>query len=167
MSKSQKIKPILLIAGEGGHLEQVRRFHAQNHVHCNNPFIVITDDQAKNVEFGCEVIRMKNLSEYSKQRTFINQILFVLLLLLELIKVFILVFKLKPQGTIMFGPLFCLPFAICSKVLGVKTVFIETWSKFFEPTKTAKFCKNIVNRIYFQNKTLKKKLPTGIYGGKL
>lgn len=163
-----KNKPIiLLIAGEGGHLEQARRFNQMHKDMSDAKFIIITDEKNETIKLDCEVVRMKNISAITKKRSIVNVFLFSIILFFESIKVLHLLLKIKPKGLIAFGPLMCFPFIIIAKLLRIKCVFIETWSKFFEPTLTVKYCKFLVDRVYFQNKTLNKKLPKAIYGGKL
>jgi len=160
-------KSVLLIAGEGGHLEQARRFNEMNQKLVNGEFIVVTDEQEKNVKLSCEVIRMKNISALTKQRTIRNMMAFMVLFTIEFVKTLYILFKTRPCGVIAFGPIFCLPFIFWARVSGLKAVYIETWSKFYEPTITAKICNKLAHRIYIQNITLKDKLVNGIYGGRL
>mgnify|MGYP000453316050 CR=1 FL=1 len=160
-------KPILLIAGEGGHLEQARRFYEINNKLDNTKFIIVTDEQLKNISIGCEVTRMKNISRFTKQRSLINLLIFIFFFVVEFIKTLFFILKVRPSGVVAFGPIFCLPYITWARILGLKTVYIETWSKFYEPSITATICQKIVHRIYIQNITLKEKLREGIYSGKL
>lgn len=165
--EKDKTNPILLIAGEGGHLEQARRFNELNKEYAEQEFIVVTDEQERNVNLCCDVVRMNNISALTKQRTLINVLMFMPLFIIEFFKVLSIILKNKPHGVIAFGPIFCVPFIFWARILGLKTVYIETWSKFYEPTITAKICKRIAHRVYIQNITLKDKLSEGIYAGKL
>ena len=165
--KQNTVKPILLIAGEGGHLEQARRFFELNKQLDNTNFLIVTDEQMKNVNLTCEVVRKNNISSYTKQRSAINLVIFFFYFILEFISALFLIIKVRPSGVVAFGPIFCLPYIVWARILGLKTVYIETWSKFYEPSITAKICQKLVHRIYIQNTSLKERLSKGIYGGKL
>lgn len=160
-------KPILLVAGEGGHLEQARRFSVLDASDDNPKFIVVTDDQLNNIPFQCQVERNKNISSYTKVRTVANLTLFFFLFAIHFFKSLYFILKVRPSGVVAFGPAFCFPYIFWARLLGFKTVYIETWSKFYEPSITAKISQKISHRIYIQNSTLKEKLPKAIYGGRL
>jgi beta-1,4-N-acetylglucosaminyltransferase len=164
--KKYKVKPILLVAGEGGHLEQARRFNKLNSEYAQE-FIVITDEQQNNIKFNCTVVRMKNISRLLKQRSFLNLMQFFFLFSIQFIRVLRVIVRTKPHGVVAFGPIFCVPFIFWARILRLNTVYVETWSKFYNPSITAKVCIKIAHRLYIQNITLKNKLRNSIYAGKL
>ena len=63
------------------------------------------------------------------------------------------------------GPV--VPFAIVGRLLGIKTVFIETFTRVTRPSLTGRIMYRLADRFFYQWKSLEPCFPKGIYGGPL
>ena len=63
------------------------------------------------------------------------------------------------------GPV--VPFALVGKLLGVRTVFVETFTRVQKPSLTGRIMYRIADRFFYQWKPLRRFFPSGIYGGSL
>jgi UDP-N-acetylglucosamine:LPS N-acetylglucosamine transferase len=165
-----KRKRVFIIAGQGGHLEQAKRF-IQLPTTIESDLVLISDCDphfALHKELAeLEVVKVNNISEISKRTGLMNKLVLVYSLFKLILISVILFFKYRPSGIITFGPLICVPFLFWSKIFKIKSVHIETWSKFYEPTKCGLFASRFAQKIYVQNETLMKALNESEYSGKL
>jgi UDP-N-acetylglucosamine:LPS N-acetylglucosamine transferase len=61
------------------------------------------------------------------------------------------------------GP--AVPFALVGKLLGVRTLFVETAAQVMEPSLTGRLMYHLADRFFYQWKTLERHFPNGVYGG--
>jgi beta-1,4-N-acetylglucosaminyltransferase len=160
-------RKVFLVAGEGGHLEQARRFALTNSGYPNCIFVIVTDSNTDIISFDSEVVRMKNISELLKHKSLFNLAIFLPMFFIESLKVFLLLLLIRPKGIISFGPAFSTPFIFFARFLKIRSIFIETWSKFYEPSISGKVASLVAHKIYYQNITLKNKYKNGVYAGRL
>ena len=60
-----------------------------------------------------------------------------------------------------------MPFAIVGKLLGVPTVFVETFTRISKPSLTARIMYHLADRFVYQWPALARYFPRGVYGGVL
>jgi len=75
--------------------------------------------------------------------------------------------KEKPALILSTGAGPAVPFAIISKLLGIRTVFVETFNRVKEPSLSGRIMYRLADRFFFQWRVLEKFFPKGIYGGPL
>jgi len=63
------------------------------------------------------------------------------------------------------GPV--VPFALVGKLLGIKTVFVETLARITHPSLTGRMMYRLADRFLYQWQSLKPFFPDGQYGGPL
>jgi UDP-N-acetylglucosamine:LPS N-acetylglucosamine transferase len=63
------------------------------------------------------------------------------------------------------GPV--VPLALVGKLLGIPTLFIETFTRLTEPSLTGKIMYYLAARFFYQWKSLEQFFPKGTYGGPL
>lgn len=63
------------------------------------------------------------------------------------------------------GP--AVPFALVGKLLGIRTIFIETFTRVTQPSLTGRIMYYVADRFFYQWKPLERYFPKGIYGGPL
>jgi UDP-N-acetylglucosamine:LPS N-acetylglucosamine transferase len=63
------------------------------------------------------------------------------------------------------GPL--VPFAVVGKILGIPTIFVETFNRVTEPSLTGRIVKYITPFVFYQWRTLERWYHGGKYGGTL
>lgn len=158
---------VLIIAGEGGHFEQMLRL---NDYLLNNfsavQILGITDSSRESDRIN--LVKVVNISKISKSSKIYSK-LGTILILLYLFAYFLFFFiRNKPSSVLLLGPMIAVPAAFASKVLGIKCAFIESWSRFESPTKTGKIALMLGIPYYYQNLSLGSKLGSdGEYVGRL
>lgn len=163
MNMKQKV---LIVAGEGGHVEQAKRL-----IECfdmNKYEIFIATDSKNIFEFtDCKIITFSPISSFTKYYSFANLLYFNV----KLIMMFPTLFKIfsmnKFSGLISLGPVFSIPCCLVAKLLRVKVIHIETWSRFSSKSFTGRVMYYLSDRFYFQNKGLSYFYPKGFYSGRL
>ncbi len=63
------------------------------------------------------------------------------------------------------GPV--VPFALVGKVLGIPTIFIETFTRVVKPSLTGRIMYYVADDFFYQWKSLESYFPKGTYGGLL
>jgi len=61
------------------------------------------------------------------------------------------------------GPI--VPFALIGKLLGIPTIFIETFTRVVKPSLTGRIMYHLAEQFFYQWKSLNRFFPKGIYGG--
>lgn len=149
-----------LIYGEGGHSAQMNRLLLKLNQN-ENKLIHIVDSKSLVIGekyYYCRPLRKKNNNSISYT---LMSIFLSLFLALKLI------FLYRPKTIISTGPAFCFLFFVLGKLTRSKTIFIETWSRFYSKSQTAKLVYPIADMFLYQNIELKKLYPKGIYSGRL
>ncbi|WP_196584905.1 PssD/Cps14F family polysaccharide biosynthesis glycosyltransferase [Aliivibrio fischeri] len=150
---------IFTIYGEGGHRAQMIRLI--NHIRQNDTdYIDIIDSKL--------IARDNSYITYPIRKKSNNNIIYTLFsVVYNFIFSVYLIAKLKPKAIISTGPSICIPFFVIAKIFRVKTIYIETWSRFYSKSFTAKFAYPLVDYFYYQNNELEYFYPNGIYCGRL
>lgn len=160
-----KTKVILLVYGDGGHKEQMKRLYSK--IASLDPkyeFISISEEKrplnTKIYNYTIPPFRNK----YSYIKSFLN----IPLMIKKYISTLITINKkYEVMGIISTGPGMIIPISLYYKINNKKIVFIETWSRFETQSLTGKFMYKIADKFYIQNSSLQKIYPNGIYGGLL
>jgi UDP-N-acetylglucosamine:LPS N-acetylglucosamine transferase len=90
-----------------------------------------------------------------------------LLVVLNLFAAWRILRKEKPTLIISTGAGAVVPFALVGKVLGIKTVFVETFTRVTHPSLSGTIMYRLADRFFYQWKSLSQYFPKGIYGGPL
>lgn len=146
---------ICFICSYGGHLDQIKRvFKELKDYEC---FFITY----KNERLGKTI---ENRKTYFVPFTGRNPILFFVM---SLQQVFILL-KEKPKVIISTGASICIPAFLIGKLLGIKTIYIETFARIKNPSMTGKIINKLKPNLFFvQWKHLKNQLKNSVYGGSL
>lgn len=156
------MKDILLVFGEGGHAEQMKRLLHFTKIDPNRCVSLvdragISTDLAKE-EWAVPPLRGKHSWSY-------------LSVLIRLINMFFTVLRIyrghKIKTLISTGPGISIVPAFVLKLLGIMIVHIETWSRFESRSTTGRIMYYIANKFYVQNKSLLRFYPGAIYSGRL
>ena|SRR5437867_7470481 len=75
--------------------------------------------------------------------------------------------KEKPQLILSAGAGPVVSFALVGKLLGIRSIFIETFTRVTKPSLTGRIMYWIADRFFYQWKPLESYFPRGIYGGPL
>lgn len=156
-----KKKSILIVYGPGGHREQSKRLLGLK----TNDFSIIelTEKNVAPIDNKNMVYKSLPFETKNKISFFKISFSFIYLFFLSLI-IFI---KHNPKKVITTGPIIGVLPIVVSRFFLKDSVFIESWSRFYEPSITGKILKRFCKKIYIQNVELKKHYPNAIFAGRL
>lgn len=153
---------IILVAGEGGHFEQMRRFQSRFMENYTGQLYFLTDFKKKSIP--------ENIA-YSELGVLRGKgglgLLSVLRYMIRTLKVLIPILIKGKVRIISTGPGIALFPALIVKVCGGKVVHIETWSRFYSRSSTGNFMYFLADRFYVQNMELLEIYPKAIFSGRL
>lgn len=75
--------------------------------------------------------------------------------------------KEKPDVIITTGTMIALPMALLAKLFKKKVIYIETFARVYDGTKTGKMMYRIADLFIIQWETLKEIYPNSVYGGSI
>ena len=86
---------------------------------------------------------------------------------INLIYAFIIFIKERPTHIISTGAITVVPFALIAKLFNVKIIFIETFARTNDKTKTGEFMYKIADLFIVQWESLLEIYPDAVYGGSI
>ena len=158
------MKTILFVYGSGGHREQSKRLLKNNNR--PNQIIEMTETGVTPILSTEKAYFIPEMnSKYygpllSFPRTFFVSFYQGLITLIILI-------RHKPNKIVSTGPLIGAVPLLIGRIFKKDTIFIESWSRFSDSSKTGKFAKRFVRTVLYQNKEMASKYPNGKYSGRL
>jgi hypothetical protein len=159
-----KKNAIILVYGSGGHKEQMRRLHDKilSVSDIDMLFVGICeknhDIRDIKVNFFVNPLREK----YGIVKT----LLYLPVSIIEQIYYFLLImWKYNIKFIISTGPGIAIIPIMLGRMLGKKTVFIESWSRFKSASLTGKIAYYLSNEFFIQNKSLQNIYPKSTYSG--
>lgn len=156
-----KPKSILMVYGPGGHKEQAKRLLKLK----KSDAIIIELSEKGIAPISNSNVIYKTLPFENKYKANHFRIMISLFYLVFLtVKIFILH---NPKKVVSTGPIIGIVPIVMSWITGKESVFIESWSRFYEPSTTGKILTFFAKKIYIQNHELKKHYPSGIFSGRL
>lgn len=156
-------KRILFIYGSGGHSAQMHRF-------APTLMKILPDYEAISLSDSFQEPEWSKkhyiTSEFRLKHKHIS-----LLTNIGPIKIFFIAWRIMRRDNIKSmvttGPGIAIPLAIVGRLLGIKIIHIETWSRFYTGSISGKIMYRIADAFYVQNKSLLKIYPNAIYSGRL
>jgi|SRR3989344_2173516 len=145
----RKIKNIAIITSQGGHLGQMKLIFDLN-VTRNNKFILITEDLLPKVKH--KNFLNKYTTYFLKKDSLLKMNPFTYLFtLMKLIKIL-----RKEKINLIFtnGAQISIPSVIAGRILGIKTVFIDTVIRVKTPNWSARACYPFANEFWVQHKQM-------------
>lgn len=141
---------ICIVSSCGGHLAEVRTlrpaYEQYDHFYVLNDQILLPDDMKGRTYF----IR-------HSERDW--------LFMVNLWEAWQILRRERPRLILSTGAGPIVPFALVGKLLGVRTLFIETAAQVTEPSLTGRVMYHLADRFFYQWKTLARHFPRGVYGG--
>lgn len=165
MRKNRK-NVIVLIAGSGGHLEQMKRLSKLIEIDdYPDSVIFFTEKGVENTIRGVKNIYLFPLrNKYSNLKSIIT---FPFVIIQHIFCSIVTANKYNIRICITSGPGIAIIPMMIFKVLGSKIIFIESWSKFQSLTFTGKIISKFADKVYVQNIELMKFSKKAIYSGRL
>lgn len=149
----KKRKKICLISSSGGHYEQLK-------------MLSVLEDEY-DIFWVTEKSDYKSSSDYYLLQTGMKDKLFPLKMAVNLLKTLKIWFKEKPDYVITTGAMVVLPMAFLAKLFKKKLIYIETFARVYNGTRTGKLMYKYADLFIVQWEELKKVYPNAKYGGGL
>lgn len=157
---------VVLIYGSGGHKEQMARLYANlaGVLKKKIMFIGLCEKSHELNELSFNFTVPPAREKFSLLKTLFN----IPFAIFQTFYFFVLmVCKYNIKLIISTGPgLTVLP-VLLGKLFRVKTIFIESWSRFYTASLTGKIMYHLADEFYIQNKSLQKTYPKAKYCGLL
>lgn len=152
MRKKRRNK-ICLISSSGGHFEQLKMLSSLAN---ENDVFWITEKAAYYSE-----------ADYYMLQTGTKDKLFPLKMLINFVKSICIWLKERPDYIITTGAMIVLPMAILAKVFRKRLIYIETYARVHDLTRTGRLMYKHADLFIVQWEQLKKSYPHAVYGGSL
>jgi len=153
---------VLIVFGEGGHAEQMRRLLRIIEV-SRSRCVALVDREGLSEGIAEEEIAVSPVREkygWSSVR--------VLSSLIHLARATLRISHRHRIRTVLStGPGICIIPALIFRLLGRKVIHVETWSRFESRSFTGRFMYRLANRFYVQNRSLLRLYPNAKYSGRL
>jgi len=159
------MKKILIHLGMGGHTSQVLQLISSMGDKYDYDYLLGDDDQTseKKIPFHGKIHRVKN-PRLMSDRSLLIVLLKIIPASFQLLHVLRTV---KPYAIISSGPSLAIPLFWLAKLLGIKTIFIESWVRVHHGSQAGKFCYRAADLFFVQWPSLKKFYPKSVYVGRL
>lgn len=144
---------LLFISSSGGHLEQLMML---------KPLMGIY-----NSRIVTEKTQFSKKGDYFVIQTGHKDKLMILKLMVNFILATIIFLKERPTHIISTGAITVIPFALIGKIIGTKIIFIETFARIKDKTKTGKLMYKIADLFIVQWESLLEVYPNAVYGGSI
>lgn len=144
---------LLFVSASGGHFEQLMMLKPLMKKY---PSIIVT-----------EKTKVKSKADYYMLQAGAKQKPVIIRNLINCILATYIFIKERPTHIISTGGVIGVPFVILSKFTKAKIVFIETFARIHDGTRTGKFMYKHADLFIVQWKSLLKVYPNAIYGGSI
>jgi len=143
---------ICIVSSCGGHLTEVRTLKAvygqYEHFYVINDHILLPEDMRGKTHFIRHAERDWQV-------------------LVNFIEAWTILRRERPAVILSTGAGPVVPFTLVGKLLGIKTVFVETLARITRPSLTGRLMYRLADRFLYQWQSLKPFFPEGQYGGPL
>ena len=165
-NRTNRQAAILVIAGEGGHLEQARRLssHLAPDIKELASSILLTDHDRESDSAFDHVVSVSTCAP-KHRNVKINDV--VKYWIAMAVAVFRLLRKYKIKSVIVTGPGFALLPALLFRVTGAKLIVFESWSRFEDKSKCSKALYPFAHHFFVQHQHLLQMYPKAVWVGLL
>ena len=159
------MKKVLINLGMGGHTSQILRLVGLLGPHYRYTYVLGHDDQTslRKIKFPGKVYTMLN------PRLMKDKSLFwiVLKMIPATISAFRVLWRSRASVIISAGPSMAIPLLWLGKLMGIKTIFIESWVRVHHGSITGRLVYPVADLFLVQWPTMKKVYPRAVYAGRL
>jgi beta-1,4-N-acetylglucosaminyltransferase len=145
-------RKVCIVSSCGGHLTEVRALRAAyaryEHFYVLNDRVLVPADMAGKTYF----IRHSERD---------------LLFFVNLVEAWRILRRERPDAILSTGAGPAVPFALVGRLLGIPSVFVETFTRISRPSLTARIMYRLAARFVYQWPGLARHFPRGVYGGML
>ena len=160
----KKKKKFLVVLGGGGHTLQMIKLLDLLGKRYIYEYVVKYEDPLSNKK-----IKIKGKTyKFHEPRAFRdNFFVTIFKLMRNIIESLIILFKSRPDVIISAGAGPAVPISILGKFFGIKIIFLESWSRVYNPSVSGKIVYHFADLFFVQWPDLLKKYPKAIYAGRL
>lgn len=148
-----KQKTVIMISSSGGHYEELRMLKP---LESDYRLVWVSEKTA-----------YLSPADYYVRQTGLKDWLFLFKMVANTVLSIRIWIKEKPYAVISTGTMVALPMCILAKLLRRKVIFIETFARIHDGTRTGKFMYKIADLFIYQWESLDKIYPRGIFGGSI
>jgi len=164
-------KALIFIAGEGGHMVQMRRLINELNIAKYGgraKLILITDANLLDFDLHKHFNAIYVLPQIRNKSSVFSTMFFLPYTVMRNIIVSLYLYiAYDVRLSISTGPGVAVAPILLGYIFKRKSIFIETWSKYTSLTKTGRICKRFVSYFFIQNRELQEFVTEGIYVGRL
>lgn len=155
---------LLVVLGEGGHTAELLNLVSLLGLKYKYHYILSKKDNisSKKIAIPGPVHRLYRARE--KNTKLIDA---VIKTLIDGLKSFLIIIRVKPEAILSCGPAIAVPVSIAGKILGKRVIFIETGSRVNYLSLTGRIMYYYADLFFVQWPQLKKKHSRAIYAGRL
>lgn len=159
------MKKALIVLGMGGHTSQILRLADLMGPRYEYEYIIGHDDQTsvKKIKLLGKVYTMRNprlMKDKSLVKVFFN-------MFPATIHAYKILKSAHPQAIISAGPSLTIPLFWLAKIMGIKTIFIESWVRVHHKSQTGKLVYPVSDLFLVQWESMKKVYPKAVFAGRL
>lgn len=151
--KLESRKKICLISSSGGHYEQLKMLAPLSEDH---DVFWVTEESEYASKADYYLIQTGLKDKYFPIKMFAN--------FFRSLKIW---YKEKPDYVITTGTMIVLPIAFLAKLFGKRLIYIETFARVYDGTRTGRLMYKFADLFIVQWETLKEIYPKAVYGGSL
>jgi len=156
---------ILMVYGKGGHAAQMTRFiQGAPEELKSTPFIALSDVKIKDKNFIRQFYCIEARDKFSYMK---NIFIFILHFFWSLIQITRILMNYRVVSMISTGPGIAVVPALICRMLGVKVIYFESWSRIFTPSIAGKIMYRVANLFFIQHESLQKYYPKSRFFGRL
>lgn len=159
------MKKLLIQLGMGGHTSQILKLMDLLGPNYRYEYIIGYDDQTskEKIKFPGKIYRMKN-PRLMKDKSLVKVLFNMFPATFDAFRI---LFKSKPCAIISAGPSMALPLFWLAKLMGVKTIFIESWVRVHHKSLTGRLVYPVSDLFFVQWESLRKAYPKALFAGRL
>ena len=151
----QKCAVICLIASQGGHLQQLIRFAP---VYTKYDHFLISTVEPEDESPWHGIARQYRIRDINEGRWLRNPVRFIM----AFIQTMIFLLKLKPDLIVSTGAGIAVPAFILAKLLGIPSIFIESYARIKGLSKAGRVCYRFASRFLVQHESLQQHYSSSI-----
>ena len=157
---------LLLVYGEGGHAEEMRRLLANltDRLFSELSLVAITESGAKDIHPDIVRYNVTEVRDKQKGIRFFSLLKSLWGLYRQLYQVFA---HNNVRFVITTGPGLAIPVSLYARIKGLKVLHVETCSRFYSKSLTGKFMEKLATDFWVQNEELLALYPDAKYCGRL
>lgn len=152
-NQNKQNKKICLISSSGGHYEQLKMLSPLS--------------KKYHVFWVTEKAEYASKADYYMMQTGLKDKLFIFKMIINTFRTLRIWIKEKPDYVITTGTMIALPAAFLAKLLRKKLIYIETFARVYDGTRTGKLLYKYADLFIIQWEMLKDIYPKAVYGGSI